>query len=289
MFGLADSIAIGIVVATYPEGQSIDVLLPEDGSRLSNIQVMVPAGSSDTGLLDLPDIGAASDDSRWNITLPVERSLRAVLASYRGIPVCIGFLLPQVSEMTFQRKNFRVDRHASDVYSTINANGDMETYHPSGTYFRIGTSPAHEDLTSQDYDKKWAIDQNTHTAVHVHLVVANAGNVVATVDIDSAGNIGLQNVGNLGASIGGDLNATVSGASSINSQGSMTLTAPEITLNGPVTINGATQANGAVTGSSTITAPTLNGTTDIKFGGKSGVLHQHGNVATGSGITSAPI
>jgi hypothetical protein len=289
MFALADSITIGVVVATYPEGQSIDVLLPEDGSRLSNIQVMVPAGSSDTGLLDLPDVGAAADDTRWNITLPVERTLRAVLASYRGIPVCIGFLLPQVSEMTFQRKNFRVNRHASDVYSTINAAGDMETYHPSGTYFRIGASPAHEDLTRQDYDKKWMIDQNIESAVHARLVVANAGDVVATVDIDPSGNVILQSAGNLNASVGGSLAATVSGTTTINSAGALSITAPQITLNGTTAINGATTVNGTIAGSSTITAPNLVGTSDVSFGGKSGVKHQHGNVQNGQGDTGWPI
>jgi hypothetical protein len=289
MFALADSIAIGVVVATYPEGQSIDVLLPEDGSRLSNVQVMVQTGSSDTGMLDLPDVGAAADDTRWNITLPVERTLRAVLASYRGIPVCIGFLLPQVSEMTFQRKNFMINRHASDVYSTINANGDMETYHPSGSYFRVGASPAHEDLTLQDYDKKWAIDQNTDTAVHVHLVVANAGDIVATVDIDPKGNVNIQCKGSLNVTVGGDLVAAVFGKASIDSTGNMEFTAPEIVFNGAMVINGTTQMNGAVTSNSTVTAPTLNGTIDVKFGGKSGVSHQHGNVVAGLGTTSAPI
>ena len=289
MFAITDSIAIGVVVATYPEGQSIDVLLPEDGSRLSNIQVMVPTGSSDTGMLDLPDVGAAADDTRWNITLPVERTLRAVLASYRGIPVCIGFLLPQVSEMTFQRKNFKVSRHASDVYSTINANGDMETYHPSGTYFRIGASPAHEDLTGLDYDQKWAIDENTESAAHAHLVVANAGSVVATVDIDPSGNVTLQSVGNLNATVGGNIAAIVSGTATINSTGNMSFTAPQITLNGTTMINGNTTVNGVVTGSSTITAPNLVGTTDVSFGGKSGVKHQHGNVQNGQGNTGTPI
>ena len=281
MLALADSIAIGVVVATYPEGQSIDVLLPEDGSRLSNIQVMVPTGSSDTGMLDLPDVGAAADDTRWNMTLPIERTLRAVLASYRGIPVCIGFLLPQVSEMTFQRKNFKVSRHTSDVYSTVSANGDMETYHPSGTYFRIGASPVHEDLTGQDYDKKWAINQNTGAAVHVHLAVANAGTLVASVDIDPSGNIMLKAQGNL--------QATVQGTASINSTGNMSLTAPEITLNGATIINGNTTVNGAISGSSTVTAPKLVGTVDVSFGGKSGVGHQHGGVQNGAGTTGVPV
>jgi hypothetical protein len=85
MMARTDSLVIGVVVATYPEGQSIDVLIGEDGSRLSNIQVMVPSGSSNTGAVDLPNIGAALGEARWDITGPVERYVRAVLVKRGAI------------------------------------------------------------------------------------------------------------------------------------------------------------------------------------------------------------
>jgi hypothetical protein len=242
MMARTDSLAIGVVVATYPEGQSIDVLIGEDGSRLSNIQVMVPSGSSNTGAVDLPDIGAALGEARWDVTGPVERYVRAVLAYYRGVPVCIGFLLPQVTQMTFQRQNFKVERHASDVYSTINAAGDMETYHPSGTYLRIGASPAHENLTGKDFDKQWAIGNNTGAAVHARLVVANAGNVVATVEIDPGGNVTLTHNGNLTTTTAGNATLTVSGALAVNVTGNVTVAtrgSVSVTAAGAVTITGA--------------------------------------------------
>lgn len=185
MFDYANGIAIGLVVAVYPEGQSVDVLLSDDGTRLSNVQVMVPTGSSDTGLVDLPDPGLPIDDSRWNFNTNPERFLRAVVAFYRHSPVCIGFLLPQVTQVTFQRKNFRVSRHASDVYTTVDEHGNTEFAHPSGVFLRIATSPAHEDLTGQDFDKKWAITKNTGSAVHVHLAALGG----TSLDIDPTGNV----------------------------------------------------------------------------------------------------
>jgi hypothetical protein len=238
----ADSIAIGVVVATHPEGQSIDVVIIEDGSRISNVQVMVPSGSSNTGAVDLPVIGAPQGDAQWDLTQPVERYVRAVLAFYRGVPICIGFLLPQITQLTFQRQNFKVERHASDVYSTINSAGDMETYHPSGTYFRIGASPVHEDLTAQDFDQQWAIKNNTGAAVHAHLVVANAGSVVATVDIDPAGNVTVTNNGNLTTTTTGNAMVNVSGTTTINSTGNVSITSQgnaTVTANGGVTISSA--------------------------------------------------
>jgi hypothetical protein len=186
MLQYANGIAIGLVVAVYPEGQSIDVLLSDDGTRLSNVQVMVPSGSSNTGLIDLPDPGLPPDDTRWNFNSNPERFLRAVLAFHRGVPVCIGFLLPQVTQMTFKRKNFRVMRHASDVYTTIDDHGNTEFFHPSGLYLRVAAATAHEDLTGQDFDKKWAITKNTGTPVHVHL----AGNGMS-LDIDTAGHVAI--------------------------------------------------------------------------------------------------
>jgi hypothetical protein len=187
MFHYSDSLAIGQVVAVYPEGQSIDVLLSDDGTRLSNVQVMVPTGSSSTGYVDLPDPGLPLDDSRWAFASNPERTIRAIIAFYRQNPVCIGFLLPQVTQVTFKRANFRVDRHASDVYTTIADNGDCEFSHPSGIYLRIAVNPAHEDLTGLDFDKKWAIARNTGGGVHVHL----AGLGGMTLDVNPAGQVAI--------------------------------------------------------------------------------------------------
>lgn len=223
MFDYANGIAIGQVVAVYPEGQSVDVLLSDDGTRLSNVQVMVPTGSSSTGVVDLPDPGLPPDDSRWNFNTSPERTIRAVVAFYRSHPVCIGFILPQVTQVTFKRKNFRVDRHASDVYTTIDEHGNVEFAHPSGIYLRIATNPAHEDLTGLDFDKKWAITQNTGSGVHVHLAalggmsleVNPAGQVSITAPLVTINGVTIDPAGNVHttATITGDTDVVAAGHS----------------------------------------------------------------------------
>jgi len=52
---------------------------------------------------------------------------------------------------------------------------------------------------------------------------------------------------------------------------------------------GPMNVTGAITGTSTITAPNVIGTTNVTFGGKSGIGHTHSGVQTGSGNTGAPV
>jgi hypothetical protein len=276
---IQNGLDLGAVVATYPEGQSVDVLMT-DGTRLANVQVMVWTGSSNTGAVDLPDVGGPIDDSRWAVSAPFERYVRGVIASLRGIPVCIGFLLPQVTQLTFKQKNRRVMRHASDVYSTIDGAGNLEVYHPSGTYWRIGSSPAHEDLTGKDFDGLWKISNNTGAAPHVHLTVANAGSPVASVDIDPGGNIALQCNGNLAATVGG--------TTTVVSAGNMTMTAPNITLNGAVLINGTlAQGTGSSGGGATMQGP-VTVVNDLTAQGVSVHGHEHTGVQSGGSKTGPP-
>jgi phage baseplate assembly protein gpV len=273
--------SIGTVVASYPEGNSVDVLL-DNGDRLSNVQVMVPTGSNVSGVIDLPDVGgpSPSDEARWDPTSQRDRYVKAVVGFCHSVPVVFGFLLPQVNEITFQEKNRRIVRHASDVYSSVDDSGNVEVYHPSGTYMRIGTSPAHEDLTAKDYDKKWAIARNTDKQVHVQLTVMNGGAQKASLNIDPSGNITLTHVGNLvthtqgtasvtvdgntTVHVGGNASVNVSGTTDVTSGGNASLTAPQVTIDsaqttctGHVTIQGGLNVSGgsgaAVAGNVTVT------------------------------------
>lgn len=263
-----DSIGIGFVTAVYPEGQSIDVLMSDDGSRLSNVQVMVPTGSSNTGMVDLPDPGLPTDNKRWDFNTQPERYLRAVIAFCHGAPVCMGFLLPQVTQLTFKHKNRQIMRHASDVYSTIDDAGNMELYHPSGVYFRIGTNPAHEDLTGQDFDGEWKIARNTGQAVHVHLAAMNG----TTFDVAPNGNV-VVTVPN----------------------GTVALTCPAgVTVTAPTHFIGNMQVDGdiTVTGNVGITG-NLGVTGDITFNGTSvsitAAVSLTGTLASSGDITAAGI
>jgi hypothetical protein len=67
-----------------------------------------------------------------------------------------------------------------------------------------------------------------------------------------------------------------------------------INITGPVNVTGTVHITDAVTTDSTIaaagtiTAPIVNGTTDVKFGGKSGIGHKHGGVSAGTGTSGVP-
>jgi hypothetical protein len=296
------SLALGIVVAVYPEGNSIDVYMPKTGDRLANVQCAAFTGSSTSGVMDLPEIGLPVDDTRWNLQVinTAARVVRALIDRVDGMPVCMGFLLPQVTQMTFQRDNFRVTRHASDVYSTTNQNGDHEWYHPSGTFLRVAASPAHEDLTNQDVDQSWKIANNTGSAPYVNLVVANAGAQVANIEVDPGGNITVTHNGNLTVNTKGAANVTVTGNADIKAP-NVTIDSPNTVCTGKLTVEGlltfqagATGTAGSgggpamtITGDATVTG-TVTGQTDVIAGTISGKGHKHSGVQSGGSLTNGP-
>lgn len=68
----------------------------------------------------------------------------------------------------------------------------------------------------------------------------------------------------------------------IDASESTTITTPTFTVNGNTQFNGDAEATG------TMKAPTVNGTTDVIFAGKSSKTHKHSGVQTGGGQTGAP-
>lgn len=55
-----------------------------------------------------------------------------------------------------------------------------------------------------------------------------------------------------------------------------------------VTMSGNLQVAGSISAGTTVTAPNVVGTTNVTFGGKSGIAHTHSGVQTGPGNTGAP-
>lgn len=219
-------IRLGRVVGVHPEDNSVDITMTDDGARLAGVQVLSPTAGTRSGLVDLPvPAQPAGDDAKWNITQITENDVIAAVAYFNAMrmPVVVGFLYPQINQMLFAEKGRKIERHESDVYSTLDSAGNAEWYHPSGTYIRVGVTPAHEDLTAKDFDKKWQINRNTDKAVHLQLTVKNAGSQVASLNIDPSGNITLNHVGNLSIHAGGTMQ--------LESDGNMTLLAPRIDIN----------------------------------------------------------
>lgn len=246
------------VMAAHPEAYAVDLLFLDTGQRAPMVQVLSMAAGSNFGWADLPQ--PTQTDAAYDPKATNDRDVYAICGDVGGQPVVIGFLFPQVCQMLFADANRRIDRHASDVYTSIDGEGNVEVYHPSGTYLRIGATSAHEDLTGVDYDKKWEITKNTGAAVHVHLAVANAGTTVASIDIDPSGNIVEQNDGNVTATIGGNANVTIGGSAYVQAGSDITMKSPtHITLDTPITyITGVVavqNSRGAIGNTATFNGP----------------------------------
>lgn len=179
----------GKVVAIHPESNAVDLIMNRTGERLSNIQVLAPNASTRTGRSGLATPTPASGSDPYSIIETNNLDIWAAVAMMDGYPVVVGFRFPDICQMLFLAGGRRIDRHESDLYTSIDAEGNFELYHPSGTYFRIGASNAHEDLTGLDFDGNWKITQNTTSTPQVHLTVANGGAVKASVNIDQNGNM----------------------------------------------------------------------------------------------------
>jgi hypothetical protein len=234
------SLRWGRVAAVHPEDYSVDLVMTDNGQRLAGVQVLSPFAGTDCGYASLPNPATPASGNKWDLTQQTSRDVMAAVAEFGPYPVVLGFRFPQICQMLFKDLDRVVNRTPSDFYTSVDAQANVEAYHPSGTYWRIGTSPAHADLTGRDVDGQWKISKNTGAAVHVHLQVANAGSVVATFDIDPSGNVALTHNGNLA------VNTT--GTANVNVTGNATIAAPTVTIDSPMThVTGALMVDGALT------------------------------------------
>lgn len=74
----------------------------------------------------------------------------------------------------------------------------------------------------------------------------------------------------------------------LKNDGTAEITITSLTINGQIIHNGNTNQTGNTTSTGTVTAPNVVGTTDVSFGGISGVNHVHGGVSTGTSNTGGP-
>lgn len=292
------------VVATHPEDHSVDLVMIDDGTRIAGVQVLASSASGNTGLHDLPSPSRPSGADKWDLVGATDRDMIAVVGSIGRSAVVVGFLYPQISQMLFKDENRRVMRHASDVYTSIDGQGNAEFFHPSGAYVRFGTSSAHEDLTGTDVDKKWAISKNTGNQVHIHIEQAGGKasvNIAPTgaIVVNTQSTLTFNVTGNVSATIGGSLSATVSGTTTVTSSGLAKVVAPTVTLDaattnctGNLNVTGTTTTGGLVStgaaGGATITgAVSITGA--LTNNGKAvGSTHTHTSAAAGS-PTSSPL
>ena len=154
----------------------------DNGQRMIGVQVVTTNGSTRTGGVSLPTVPPKKD--KWDITQRTEQDQIALVGFVRGYPVVMGYLFPQISQMTFKDPKRKMERHQSDFYTTVDGDGNMEMHHPSGAYIRIGESPAHEDLENKNFDGNFKLDRNKTKRVHIRLGMGDKGHITISPDGD---------------------------------------------------------------------------------------------------------
>ena len=292
------SMRIGRVTAVHHEDHSVDLVMVDDGSRLTGVQVLAHGASSNTGVVNLPEPAATAD--KWDLTQRTSRDASAVVGMIGSAWVVVGFLMPQISQMTFAAGRY-VNRLASDVYTSVDAAGNIELHHPSGAYIRLAETPGHEDLAGQNFDGNWALTKNTGRNLHLQVVVGGT-----TLHITPGGDISIEHPGNLTVHTGGTADVTAGGTVHVSTPSTATVAASTVTLDAAtttctgnlhvagVTTTGGLTSTGAAGGASITGTVSITGnvatTGDLKNNGKFvGSTHTHQYIDNPSGTLTTAV
>lgn len=197
----ANTIRLAKVTHVWPEGQKFEVMFLDNGDYGRDVQVMSPYAGTDFGFTGgIPAPEEEGHDPNRPID-PDKRHIIAVVATVQGRHICLGYLFPQVTHMAFTREqdmNRLIERHTSDVYRTIDDDGNMEIVHPSGALIAfsdevqvnpVAVESAITDLTGRDFDGRWELKRNTDKNVAIVLAVGGNSIVISKTGIFIKGNI----------------------------------------------------------------------------------------------------
>jgi hypothetical protein len=197
-------------------------------------------------------------------------------------PVVTGFLFPQVSQMTHDDPKLRMDRHQSDVITTIDGDGNIQLAHPSGLFIKIGSEPGKVDFTGRNTDKNLLVDRNTETTPYVCISMANS---TAVLTIAPNGSVTLTTETTIDVTAQGNINVTTKGSAHVTASESATVTTPQLTIDATttnITNDLNVGRNLVVAGSTAVQAITAEGS-DI------GADHGHEGVVSGSDVSGPTV
>lgn len=161
----------GIVVATHPEDYSVDLLMVDNGERVTGVQVMTANGSGRSGSVDLPAVPERKN--KWDVTEDTGQDQHAIVDYVNGrTPVVIGFVYPQVNQMLFKDPKMKFNRHQSDVMDYVDGKGNFGIIHPSGAFIQVGDKPDLPDFPKQNADATLIADRNTDAKVYMRIALA---------------------------------------------------------------------------------------------------------------------
>lgn len=278
------------VVEVHPESNSVDVVMMRTGRRIPGCQVLAPSAGTTFGLsgLTMPDITG----DKYEAIRSGTQDIYALVAIVGTVPLVLGFLYPQVSEMLFEERDREIDRHVSDVYKTINKDGDFEFYHPSGAFVRIAVDTDHEDLTGKDYDKKWKISRNTDKLVDMRVEITNANGFQSSLLMTKDGNVELTTTSDVIVTAGANV--------SVNAQGNVVVSAAgdaSVSADGNITVEAGGDIGLSAGGELNVSASSMNVAADVAISGGSvthdgkdiGKSHKHAGVTAGGAQTGVPV
>lgn len=266
----------GIVVAVHPEDHSVDLVMVDNAERLIGVQVLTSNGSARSGTVDLPTVPERSN--KWDITKPNGQDMHAIVDYVGRTPVVTGFLLPQISQMTFNDPKLKVSRHQSDVISFIDGDGNISLQHPGGAFIQIGETPEKPDYAGKNADGNLSVDRNTDRKVFLR--VSLAGNV-AELTMTPEGTCTLKLEKDFELEAKGHANITCNDAT-VKAAESVTIDTPEAHCTGNLTVDGKLTYKGGMAGSGGSTTAVIEGNVSISEN-----LQVGENINAGGSITDS--
>jgi len=180
----------GIVVATHPEDVSVDMVMVDDGSRLSGVQLLSKSASTRSGSIDLPAVPAKQN--KWDITQLTGQDILAVIDMVGRTPMVVGFQYPQINQMLFADPLLKFERHQSDVISYTDGDGNFGIIHPSGAFVQVGENTTAPQFAGKNVDGTLLVDRNTDKAVSVTISLGGQA-VVVHLNPNGTGDVTLTN------------------------------------------------------------------------------------------------
>lgn len=143
------------VVAVHTERRTVDLVYLDTGLRVAEAHILSSLVASDAGEWNVPSVPKPSNEAAaGGVAQTQGRQLVVAVDELAGRPVVVGMLHPLGGQMVFTQPDRQVQRHSSGTYLTTAPDGSWELYHPSGSYFRIGTGP-HEQLAPISANQSW--------------------------------------------------------------------------------------------------------------------------------------
>jgi hypothetical protein len=291
--GRTSPAAIGKVIAVDHAQQTIDVVMASTGAIIRRIAMLSPDAGTRHGQRSLPKIALtaaaqqtangpldiASDTLQhdtWAMLMRVGNSTSAY--------VCSGFLYPESTELSINEPGLRIDRHESNVTTTVDAKGNYEQQFPDGSSIlvKLGTTPTDRSATNFDAAATpWDVPDDG-----VARTITLAAPIDAAPILPAAKRKAILSIGPTGIT----LSVPGSGSVTFDTAGNISVSAPTtVTLHasGDVLVTSARQVLLGTPGGPYAGVARAGDTVQVSLPGSAGGGTANGTIQTGSATVQA--